>query len=96
MHICVFVNFVVIFMYSVCIHDHLTRDDHALSNKIPILEVNLHISTTRKMKFSIQDFLSKCVQIRSLIRIWSYLLKKSLMENFIFLCSARFHVHRQI
>ena len=36
------------------------------------------------MKFSIMDFFSKCDQIRRLLRIWSHLLKKSLMENFIF------------
>ena len=36
------------------------------------------------MKFSINDFFSECDQIRSLLRIWSHLLKKSLMENFIF------------
>ena len=36
------------------------------------------------MKFSIKDFFSKCDQIRSKMRIWSHLLKKSLMENFIF------------
>ena len=36
------------------------------------------------MKFSITDFFSKCDQIRRNLRIWSYLLKKSLMENFIF------------
>ena len=36
------------------------------------------------MKFSIKDFLSKCDQIRSKLRIWSHLLKKSLTENFIF------------
>ena len=40
--------------------------------------------TARKMKFSIKDFFSKCGQIRSLLRIWSHLLKKSLMENYIF------------
>ena len=34
------------------------------------------------MKFSIKDFFSKCDQIRRKLRIWSYLLKKSLMENF--------------
>ena len=39
------------------------------------------------MKFSIEDFLSKCDQIRRKLRIWSHLLKKSLMENFIFLCN---------
>ena len=36
------------------------------------------------MKFSITDFLSKCDQIRRKLRIWSRLLKKSLMDNFIF------------
>ena len=36
------------------------------------------------MKFSIKDFFSKCDQIRSLLRIWSHLLKKSLMVNLIF------------
>ena len=36
------------------------------------------------MKFSIQDFFRKCDQIRSFLRIWSDLLQKSLMENFIF------------
>ena len=41
-------------------------------------------STAQKMKFSIKDFLSKCDQIRRFLRIWSHLLKKSLMENFIF------------
>ena len=41
-------------------------------------------STTQKMKFSIKGFLSKCDQIRSFLWICSHLLKKSLMENFIF------------
>ena len=36
------------------------------------------------MEFSIKDFFSKYDQIRSFLRIWSHLLKKSLMENFIF------------
>ena len=35
-------------------------------------------------KFSIKDFSSKDYQIRRKLRIWSHLLKKSLMENFIF------------
>ena len=39
------------------------------------------------MKFSIKDFFSKCDLIRRKLWIWSHLLKKSLMENFIFLCS---------
>ena len=40
--------------------------------------------TAQKMKFSTKDFLSKCDQIRRKLRIWSHLLKKSLVENFIF------------
>ena len=45
---------------------------------------NLRSNTAQKMKFSIKDFFSKCDQIRSLLRIWSHLLKKSFVENFIF------------
>ena len=41
-------------------------------------------STAQKIKFSIKDFLSKCDQIRKKQRIWSHLLKKSFMENYIF------------
>ena len=41
-------------------------------------------NTAQKMQFSIRDFFSKCDQIRSFLRIWKHLLKKSLMENFIF------------
>ena len=40
--------------------------------------------TAQKMKFSLKDFFSKCDQMRRKLRIWSHLLKKSLMENFIF------------
>ena len=36
------------------------------------------------MNFYIKDFFSKCDQIRRKLRIWSYSLKKFLMENFIF------------
>ena len=35
------------------------------------------------MRFSIDDFLSKGDQIRRKLRVWSHLLKKSIMENFI-------------
>ena len=39
---------------------------------------------TKKLKVSIKDFFSKCDQTHRKLRTWSYLLKKSLMENFIF------------
>ena len=41
------------------------------------------------MKFFIKDFFSKCDQIRRKLRIWLHLLKKSLVENFIF-CAVAF------
>ena len=40
--------------------------------------------TAPKMKFPIKDFFSKCDQIRRKLWIWWHLLKKSLMEKFIF------------
>ena len=44
----------------------------------------------QKMKFSMKDFFSKCDQIHSFLRIWSHLLKKSVMENFIFWAVKKF------
>ena len=40
------------------------------------------------MKFTIENLFSKCDQIRRKQRIWLHLLKKSLMEYFIF-CTVR-------
>ena len=37
--------------------------------------------TAQKMKFSIKDFFSKCDQTSRKLRIWSLLLKKTLMKN---------------
>ena len=48
------------------------------------------LNTAQKMKFSIKNFFSECDQIRSFLRIWSHLLKKSLMENFIFCAVKKF------
>ena len=45
--------------------------------------------TAQKMQFSIMDLFSKCDQIRRKLWIWSHLLKKSFMKNFIFLCSGK-------
>ena len=46
--------------------------------------------TAQKMKFSSKNFLTICDHIRSFLWIWSHLLKKSLMENFIF-CQCFYH-----
>ena len=43
--------------------------------------------TAQKMILSIKDFFSKCDQIRQKRRIWSHLLKKFFIENFI-LCAV--------
>ena len=52
--------------------------------KRQLLSVSLFKCYCKKMKFSIKHFFSKCDHIRSFLRIWSHLLKKPLMENFIF------------
>ena len=58
------------------------RDDLFLF-KLAICEFFL-LTLHKKMRFSVKDFFSKYDQIRSFLRIWSHLLKKSIMENFIF------------
>ena len=40
--------------------------------------------TAQKVKLFVKDFFSECDYIRSFLQIWSHLLKKSLIENFIF------------
>ena len=48
-------------------------------------QCKIHEEHTLHKKWSFhKDFFSKCDQIRSFLWIWSHLLKKSLMENFIF------------
>ena len=46
-------------------------------------------NTAQKVKFSIEDFFSKCDQIRRKLRIWSHLLKKSFNRKLHFLCSEK-------
>ena len=49
----------------------------------------LQYNTAQKMRFSIKYFFSKCDQTRGILRIWSHLLKKSLMENFIIFAQCK-------
>ena len=49
---------------------------------LPVGKSSAH--TEQKLNFSIKDFFNKCDLIRRKLRIGSHLLKKSLMENFIF------------
>ena len=48
--------------------------------------------TAQKMKFSVKDFFSKCDQICRKLGISSHLLKKYLMENFIF-CAVNYFLN---
>ena len=52
--------------------------------KLFFKSIESSVCTAQKMKLSCMDLFSKCDQIRSFIRIWSHLLKKSFIENFIF------------
>ena len=61
--------------------DLILRTKSFAPEKVPPLPP---VSTTH----SIKDFFSKCDQIHRKLRIWSHLLKKSVMENFIFLCGV--------
>ena len=49
--------------------------------------IRIVIFYCKKMRFSTEYFFSKCGQIRSFLRIWSHLLKKSFKKNFIISCS---------
>ena len=55
-----------------------------LTSMASVLVTNSRYHCTKIMKFSMKDFFGKCDQIRSFLRIWSHLPKKSLMENFMF------------
>ena len=44
----------------------------------------------KRQSFAWRIIFSSCDHIRSILRIWSHLLKKSLMQNFIFLCVIDF------
>ena len=64
---------------------HINISLMVLSKAFEILNHFLFLANTvQKIKFSIKDFFSKCDQICSFLRTWSHLLKKFLVENFIF------------
>ena len=58
---------------------------HVLGVTIMVFfQIPRYHSLHKKMKFCIKNLFSKRDQIRRKLRIWSHLLKKSLLENFIF------------
>ena len=70
---------------------HKSKYGEIIDKVDSIWEEFLRSNIAQKMKFPIQDFFSKCDQIRSFLRIWSHLLKKSLMQNFIF-CAVQINM----
>ena len=59
----------------------------SLQNAKPIVATDVFgdcANTAQKVKFSIKNFFIKCDDIRRKLRIWPHLMKKYLMENFIF------------
>ena len=82
-------------LHSENLHKNIYQGFLALSNFVWFLYfVRLifwsYTNLVQNMKFSIKYFFSKCDQIRRKLRIWSHLLKKSLMENFIF-CAVKLY-----
>ena len=79
-----------------CILLHLWREifPHSyayVSSLVFQKKTNLFKLDAQKMKIFIKDFFSKSDQIRWKQQIWSHLLKKSLVERFIFLqCQQHF------
>ena len=65
-------------------------NEQCYSKGLTLFRTNI-IYIAQKRKFPIKDFFSKCDQIRRKLRIWSLLMKKSLMENFIF-CAVLFQL----
>ena len=58
--------------------------DRVIKTPLKSLAQKYILVTAQNLKFSIKDFFSKCDQIRRKLQVWSHLLKKSLIENFIF------------
>ena len=50
---------------------------------VDIIDITFDNITAQKIMLPIKDFFCKCDLIHRKLRIWSYLLMKSLMENFI-------------
>ena len=78
-------NFIMWFeLHFICIEQEQRLSEPPISVIAEKWKYSTQARTAQKMKFSIKDFFSKCDQIRILLRIWSHLLKKALMENFNF------------
>ena len=75
-------------IYSVRMRENADQNNSEYGHFSRSVYIYCPLETARKIKFSIKDFSSKYDQIRRKLRIWSHILEKSLMENFIF-CAVR-------
>ena len=83
--ICSFwINWLLSDLWSLIPGAHLSQSCPINFYDIQTFHFLVIVDTAQKLKFSIKYFFSKCDQIHSFLRIWSHLLKRSLMENFIF------------
>ena len=81
---------ILFFLCKIC-YECLGMNELNVSTTWNPIEILPEISlTVQKMRFSIKDFFSKCDQIRRKLGNWPHLLKKSLMENFIFCAVVNF------
>ena len=74
-------------LFNIKLACHVVTNDDSM-----YLGKSIRYFTAQKMKFSIKNFFNKCDQIRNFLRIWPHLLKKSLMENFIFVQCFTFQI----
>ena len=70
---------------------NLTNLARTVISQNTLEQSSLSYVTAQKIKFSIKNFFSKYDQIFSVLRIWSHLLRKSLMGNFIFCAAIEFY-----
>ena len=70
----------LLFLMTKCIEGNRERKNIREFGRAGEVYITLH----KKIKFSTKDFFSKRDQILEKLRVWSDLLKKSLMEKFIF------------
>ena len=75
-------------------HSHYIQRKKVFRGTYIGIWLSIGICSAHKMKFSIKDFFSKSDQIRRRLRTWSHLMKKLLMENFIF-CAVTYFSQSQ-
>ena len=78
MHHVVFSVGTLFLIWKACIHFMVVE-----ISKLTLSEFYEMLKVLRESP--LQDFSSKCDQIHNLLRVWSHLLKKSIIENFILL-----------